>query len=323
DPVLYEAVTDLLASDAAAEVALGESATDFAAHLLDESTAAPAETLAPGTRIGPYRIAGTLGHGGMAVVYRAARADGTFEKEAAVQRVKRGMDTDGVLRRFRDERQSLAGLDRPGIARMLDAGAAPDGRPYLVMECVEGEPITNYAERCGLSVSERVALFERVCEAVTYAHRRLVVHRDLKPSNVLVTDDGPDGNPSVKLLDFGIARLLDEQADASAPVTRPEWRVLTPEYAAPEQLRGEPATTATDVYALGVLLYELLTGRRPDAVPTPPSATVSFTAGERAMPPRRLRRALRSDLDTLALAALHPDPARRYASAEALLDDLR
>ncbi len=324
DPVLYEAVTDLLASDAAAETALGESAADFAAHLLGEGTAEPAQTLAPGTRIGPYRIEGTLGHGGMGVVYRAARADGTFEKEVALKLVKRGMDTDEVLRRFRYERQILAGLDHPGIARMLDAGAAPDGRPYLVMECVEGEPITAHAERHGLSVSERVALFERVCEAVTYAHRRLVVHRDLKPSNVLVTDEGPDGNPSVKLLDFGIARLLDEQADAAVPRTRPEWRILTPEYAAPEQLRGEPATTATDVYALGVLLYELLVGHRPDASLKPPSSVVtSEAAAARRTTRDRLGRSLRGDLDTLALAALHPDPARRYASAEALLDDLR
>src|SRR5690554_2629811 len=192
DPALYHAVTDLLASDAAAEAALGESATAFAANLLHGVEPEPAEALAPGTRVGPYRIEGVLGRGGMGVVYRAARADGTFEKEVALKLVKRGMDTDEVLRRFRYERRILAGLDHPGIARMLDAGAAPDGRPYLVMECVEGEPITTHADRHRLPVAERLVLFERVCEAVTYAHRRLVVHRDLKPSNVLVTEEGGD-----------------------------------------------------------------------------------------------------------------------------------
>ncbi len=319
DPALYHAVTGLLASDEAAERALGESAAEFAAHLLGEATAEPAESLAPGTRIGPYRIEGALGHGGMGVVYRTTRADGTFEKTVALKLVKRGMDTDEVLRRFRYERQILAGLEHPGIARLLDAGAADDGRPYLVMECVEGEPITAYADRHRLSVDERLVLFERVCEAVTYAHRRLVVHRDLKPSNILVTAEG-----EVKLLDFGIARLLEEQADADVPRTRPEWRILTPEYAAPEQLRGEPATTATDVYALGVVLYELLGGTRPGPEPKPPSTTVTPEVGAaRSTTADRLRRRLRGDLDTLALAALHADPARRYASAEALLDDLR
>ena len=317
DLALYRAVTDLLVSDAAAEVALGESATTFVANLLGESAAA--ETLAPDAHIGPYRIEGVLGRGGMGVVYRAARADGTFEKEVALKLVKRGMDTDEVLRRFRYERQILAGLDHPGIARLLDAGAAPDGRPYLVMERVAGEPITDFADRQRLPINERVTLFERVAEAVTYAHRRLVVHRDLKPSNVLVTDDG-----DVKLLDFGIARLLDEESDEATPMTRPEWRVLTPEYAAPEQLRGEPPTTATDVYALGVLFYELIVGFRPGADRQAPSASVSQEAAlARASTPDRLSRLLRGDLDTIALAAIQPDPSRRYASAEALLEDIR
>ena len=221
DPVLYRAVVTLLDSDAAAERALGEHATEFAAHLLDAATE-PVHDLPPGTRVGPYRIEGELGRGGMGTVYRAARADGTFEKAVALKLVRRGMDTDEVLRRFRYERQILAGLDHPHIARLLDAGAADDGRPFLVMELAEGEPITRYAEQCGLDVEARLALFEQVCEAVAYAHRHLVVHRDLKPSNVLVTERG-GGPPQVKLLDFGIARLLDDEAaDAPRTTSRPD-----------------------------------------------------------------------------------------------------
>ncbi|MEO0560293.1 MAG: serine/threonine-protein kinase [Bacteroidota bacterium] len=207
------------------------------------------------------------------------------------------MDTDEVLRRFRSERQILAGLEHPNIARLLDAGAAEDGRPFVAMELVEGRPLTDYAEARQLDPATRLALFEQAVEAVAYAHRRLVVHRDLKPSNVLVTDS--DDGPRVKLLDFGIARLLNTSEDG---LTRPEMRVLTPEYAAPEQIRGEPPTAAMDVYALGVVLHELLTGARP-------SDSVDAS--------------LRSDLGVLVRTALHNDPDRRYGSAEALLDDLR
>ncbi|HLT47832.1 MAG TPA: serine/threonine-protein kinase [Rubricoccaceae bacterium] len=211
-----------------------------------------------------------------------------------------------MLARFRRERQVLAALDHPGIARLLDGGAAEDGRPYLVMELVEGAPITAYADGRRLGLDGRLGLFAQACEGVAYAHRRLVVHRDLKPSNVLV-GEGEGGRPVVKLLDFGIARLLD--AGDGEAVTR-LGRPMTPEYAAPEQRAGAAVTTATDVYALGVLLYELLTGRRPEAAPRPPSAVAA-------------ERRYRGDLDTLALTALHPDPDRRYGSAEALLDDLR
>src|SRR5690606_35108467 len=233
-------------------------------------------------------------------------ADGAFEKTVALKLVKRGMDTDEVLARFRGDRQVLAGLDHPGIARLLDGGAAEDGRPFLVMELVEGAPITAYADGRRLGLDGRLGLFAQACEGVAYAHRRLVVHRDLKPSNVLV-GEGEGGRPVVKLLDFGIARLLD--AGDGEAVTR-LGRPMTPEYAAPEQRAGAAVTTATDVYALGVLLYELLTGRRPEAAPRPPSAVAA-------------ERRYRGDLDTLALTALHPDPDRRYGSAEALLDDLR
>ncbi len=313
DPALYHAVIALLDSDSEAEHALGESATAFASHLLDEATARQERDLTPGTLVGAYRIEGELGRGGMGTVYQATRADGTFEKQVALKLVKRGMDTDEVLRRFRYERQILAGLDHPHIARLLDAGAAADGRPFLVMERVAGQPITHYAEAHGLDVETRLALFEQVCAAVAYAHRHLVVHRDLKPSNILVSDDG-----EVKLLDFGIARLLaDEDGSADTPVTRPltqaGQRVLTPEYAAPEQVAGATVTTATDVYALGVILFELLVGRRP------------VQPGERlseAVTSDGDRRTLRGDLEVLVAKALHEDAARRYPTAEALGEDL-
>ena len=301
DPELYGAVTALLEADAEAEGALGESATSFASGLLDAVQRDHDAALPNGTRVGAYRIVDELGRGGMGTVYRAARADGTFEKEVALKLVKRGMDTDEVLRRFRSERQILAGLEHPHIARLLDAGAAEDGRPFVAMELVEGEPITAYAERRQLDRPARLDLFEQTVEAVAYAHRRLVVHRDLKPSNVLVAE--VDGVPHVKLLDFGIARLLDTDADG---MTRPEMRVLTPEYAAPEQLEGAPPTAALDVYALGVVLHELLTGTRPAS---------SSSASSPGAP-------LKGDLATLVATALHPDPERRYRSAEALADDL-
>ncbi|WP_420454547.1 tetratricopeptide repeat protein [Rubrivirga sp.] len=308
-PDLGAEVRSLLDTSDAAARAVGETAVEFAGPLVAGAERPPEEPdLASGARLGPYRIEGECGRGGMGVVYRATRADGTFEKGVALKLVKRGMDTDEVLRRFQRERQILAGLEHAGIARLLDAGAAPDGRPYLVMEHVEGEPITGYAERHRLGVEARLALVEQACEAVQHAHRRLVVHRDLKPSNVLVVEDEA-GEPHVKLLDFGIARLLD----TDEAVTR-TGRPLTPAYAAPEQRRGEAVTTATDVYALGVLLYELLAGRRPPSPPGPPSAAVEDA---------RLRRRLRGDLDTIVQTALRDRPDERYASVGALLDDVR
>ncbi|GAB5536753.1 MAG: hypothetical protein Rubg2KO_30020 [Rubricoccaceae bacterium] len=308
DPALYTAVASLVERADRAELDLGESATDYAAPLLEAGLAEEAALeLAEGTRIGPYRVIRPLGRGGMGVVYLAERADGTFEKQVALKLVKRGMDTDAVLRRFHRERQILASLDHPGIARLLDAGATDDGRPYLVMEAVAGEPITAYAEHRQLDVDARLDLFAQVCTAAAYAHRRLVVHRDLKPSNVLVTDDG-----RAKLLDFGIARLLDPDSDALATQLG-SARPLTPAYAAPEQLRGEIATTAADVYALGGMLYELVTGERPASSLKPPSA-VAGTA--------RIRR-LQGDLDTICLKALRQDPEARYSSVNAMLDDIQ
>ncbi len=343
DAALAREVEALLDSDVAAELLLGDSATAYAAPLLDalkeELAADPRGTPAAGSRLGAYRIIEEIGRGGMGAVYLAERADEEFEKRVAIKLVKRGMDTDEVLRRFRAERQILASLEHPGIARLYDGGVSEDGRPFLVMEYIEGRPLTGYCDEHRLGVEQRLALFQTVCQAVQYAHQNLVVHRDLKPSNILVTDQG-----EVKLLDFGIAKLLDEGAVPSVPHTRTEMRVLTPEYASPEQLRGLPVTTASDVYALGVVLYELLAGRRPytlvgkGAIEVEravleheverPSAIVARRddggAGAEAgdSRPTRLRRRLRGDLDTITLKALAKDPDRRYPSAEALREEI-
>jgi len=207
-----------------------------------------------GRRIGSYNIVQEIGHGGMGEVYRAGRADGQYEKEVAIKLVRGGYDTASVLERFRHERQILASLDHPNIARLLDGGTTDEGIPYLVMELIEGTPIDQYCDGHKLNVSERLRLFVQVCSAVQYAHQRLVIHRDIKPGNILVTKEGVP-----KLLDFGIAKILDPASSAATTVAGP----MTPEYASPEQVRGEPITTATDVYSLGVVLYQLLTGRSP------------------------------------------------------------
>jgi len=203
-----------------------------------------------GCQLGNYRVCEAIAEGGMGTVYRAVRVN-DFEKQVAVKLVKRGMDTDFILRRFRRERQILSGLDHPNIASLLDGGAAPDGRPYLVMEYIEGIPITDYADQHKLAIPERLEMFRTVCSAVQYAHQNLVVHRDLKPSNILVTAGGVP-----KLLDFGIAKLLEPDADSTMTMQR----LMTPEFASPEQARGLAVTTATDIYSLGMLLYVLLTG---------------------------------------------------------------
>ena len=296
----------------------------------------PDEAALP-ARVGPWRVVREVGRGGMGRVLLAERDDGAFAQRVAVKLVEPA--APGLARRLRRERRILAGLDHEAIARLLDGGALPDGRPYLVMEYVAGEPLTTYAAARGLPVEKRLTLFLQVCAAVAHAHRALVVHRDLKPSNIFVAD-GPaaegahgGGAPRVKLLDFGIAHLLagDEDADGPGPPTRTGQRALTPVYAAPEQIRGEAVTTAADVYALGVLLYELLAGRRPfgrpsggagqhalerailEDEPPPPSA---------AVPPGPLRRRLRGDLDRIVLKAMAKEPPQRYGSAEALARDV-
>jgi eukaryotic-like serine/threonine-protein kinase len=207
-----------------------------------------------GRRIGAYNILEEIGHGGMGEVYRAGRADGQYEKEVAIKLVRGGYDTAAVLDRFRHERQILASLDHPNIARLLDGGTTEEGIPYLVMELIEGIPIDQYCNARDLTVTERLRLFLQVCSAVQYAHQRLVIHRDIKPGNILVTQEGVP-----KLLDFGIAKILDPLAGSETTIAGP----MTPEYASPEQIRNEPITTATDVYSLGVVLYKLVTGRSP------------------------------------------------------------
>ncbi len=285
-----------------------------------------------GERCGHYRLERRIGRGGMATVYLAERADGQWDQQVAVKILRRGLDTEDVVRRFRSERQILSSLDHPHIARLLDGGTTDDGLPYLVMEYVEGEPITRYCDRRGLPVADRLSLFCDVARAVQRAHKRLVVHRDLKPSNILVDREG-----RVKLLDFGIAKLLSDTP--LGDVTRTGLRPLTPAWASPEQVRGEAITTASDVYQLGLLLCVLLAGHPPyevralsparaeravtEADPTRPSALVSpDTATRRSSSARTLRRRLAGDLDTIVLHALRSEPERRYESAAALVDDV-
>ena len=294
---------------------------------------------AAGDRVGAYRIVQEVGRGGMGTVYRAERADGQFEQQVALKVMRERAADEERAARFLHERQILARLAHPNIARLLDGGVTDDGAPFFVMEYVDGQPIDTYCDTHRLTIDERLDRFDDVGTAVQHAHQNLVVHRDLKPSNILVTEAG-----EVKLLDFGIAKLL-EALPEEGPRTRTGLQLMTPEYAAPEQVRRAPITTATDVYALGVLLYELLTGRRPYRVagkspqaieqtisetdPAPPSEAVRQTgdghaiSAARATTPDRLARRLAGDLDTIVLKALQKEPGRRYASVEALRDDVR
>lgn len=324
DAELRREVASLLAAHDAGPGLLDETGPDLAARLEWGVDGLDAEDDAlPGHLVDHYRIEERIGAGGMGVVYRAVREDGRFRRAAALKVVKRGMDTESVLERFRAERRILASLEHEGIARLYDGGMTEDGRPYFVMELVEGLPIHRYCRERDASLSERLELFRQVCAAVDYAHRNLVVHRDLKPSNVLVTETG-----RVKLLDFGIAKLLDDDDPDALPATRVGQRPLTPLYACPEQIRGERITTAADVYGLGILLYELLAGRNPHQ---PDDDATAFDALRAAAetdpaPPSRVadrwRRRLRGDLDTIVLKALHREPDRRYGSPQALADDI-
>jgi len=255
DPELRQEVESLLAYE---DRANGSFLKTPAYDLLNQGWAAPVPSRV-GRRIGVYQIIEEIGHGGMGEVYRAARVDGQYEKQVAVKLVRSGYDSRLILESFRHERQILATLDHPNIARLLDGGTTEEGIPYLVMELIEGVPIDEYCDKHDLGIPERLQLFLQVCSAVQYAHQRLVVHRDLKPSNILVTTDGVP-----KLLDFGIAKIVDPSSGPETTLVRP----MTPEYASPEQIRGEPITTASDVYSLGVVLYRLLTGRSPYRVDT-------------------------------------------------------
>jgi serine/threonine protein kinase len=311
-----------------------------------------------GARIAQYRIVDKLGHGGMGDVYRAVRADDQFEKQVAIKLVRQGLDTESVEARFRRERQILAGFDHENIARLLDGGTTEEGHPYFVMELVEGKPIDEYCDENGLGTAQRIDLFRSVCSAVQYAHQRLVVHRDIKPNNILVTADGIP-----KLLDFGIATILNpETFSPESERTETALRIMTPQFASPEQLQGQVITTATDVYSLGVVLYRLLAGQMPyridsgspyelaqaicETPPDKPSSAVyravpvgsgqtyshSQETSQRAeepivnilgITPEKLRRTLSGDLDQIILKALRKEPERRYASARDFAEDLR
>lgn len=312
----------------------------------DAVVAQAVETTVEGTIVGRYRVVRELGRGGMAIVYLAERVDDDFRQKVALKLLKRGLDTEEVVKRFLQERQILAAASHPDIARLLDGGATADGRPFLAMEYVDGLPIDRYCDERRLSVDERLRLFARVGRAVAAAHRSLVVHRDIKPHNILVTAEG-----NVKLLDFGIAKVLEP--DAGEDLTRTRTTFLTPAYASPEQVSGGAITTATDVYQLGLLLYRMLTGRSPYAIPgtdsealrravlesapTRPSASTGPYAGDeenegalstmdlcraRATTPRGLRRRLRGDLDNIVMTALRKEPERRYGTVAEFVADV-
>ncbi|HEX5689322.1 MAG TPA: serine/threonine-protein kinase, partial [Roseiflexaceae bacterium] len=346
DDELFRAVEKLLADDA------------VAADFIEQPPALRTEALSAaltesdpliGQRLGVYRVGRQLGRGGMGAVYLAERDDDEFEQRVAIKLIKRGMDSDEIVQRFRQERQILAQLNHPHIARLLDGGTTPDGRPYFVMDYIEGEPLYAWCDAQQLGLRERIALFRQVCAAVDYAHRQRVLHRDLKPSNLLVSRE--DG--AVRLLDFGIARLLvaDREGDT---LTLTGERLLTPHYASPEQVRGLPLTFASDVYSLGLVLYELLTGRRPYVLsgqawheisravcennPALPShvvwntsgalmvngedATVEAISQARKHTPASLGVTLAGALDNIVMKALRKDPQERYTTAAELSEDL-
>jgi len=326
---------------------LGESSfAEVAAALLPDQ-----ENSWIGRRVGVYRIVEQIGAGGMGEVYRASRADDQFQKEVALKVIRAGQDSGAVISRFKNERQILARLEHPNIARLLDGGTTDEGVPYFAMELIEGQAITEYCDHRRLSIAERVRLFLPVCEAVQFAHQHLIVHRDIKPGNILVTVEGMP-----KLLDFGIAKILEADiAEGFSEATQTAFRVLTPRYSSPEQVRGEPVATASDVYSLGVVLYELLTGHSPYRLSTAspqemvqavcttdaqkPSLAVSRIetaknsasrtlrldelSAVRGSSPAKLRKRLNGDLDNILLMALEKDPGRRYRSVEQLQEDLR
>ncbi len=340
DSELRREVESLLAADVA-----GDSRLDQPLFSLPDAV----EPKIEGRRIGPYKVVREIGRGGLGAVYLAERTD-QFRQRVALKLIKRGMDTDEVIRRFRVERQILANLEHANIARLLDGGTTDDGLPFFVMERVIGEPLDRYCDAGKLSIKARLELFLEVCSAVHYAHQNLVVHRDLKPKNILVNADGP------KLLDFGIAKLLAPEGAPPETLTRQGAMPMTPMYASPEQTRGMPVTTATDVYSLGVILYELLTGHSPypldgrgldehirrirEDQPKKPSTAVrrrqqgSAAAGDiseslesisetHGSSPKKLQRRLAGDLDSIVLKALHKRPEDRYSSVERMSDDIR
>ena len=349
DPSVRHFVEGLVLSYERSDGLLDQPALIAHAHLLDASRLEPWL----GRHIGSYRLLEELGEGGMGTVYRAARADDQYRKEVALKILKSAFGSSSAAGRFKTERQILANLEHPNVARLLDGGNTEEGLPFFVMELVAGRPIDEYCDSRQLPVRERLSLFVAVCGAVQYAHKNQVIHRDLKPGNVLVTAEGVP-----KLLDFGIAKILDTVAfPAPVDLTRQTMRMLTPEYASPEQVRGEPVSASSDVYSLGAMLYLLLTGHRPyqirnlspqgiaqvicDTQPPLPSIAVrasetvaGFDGGNTTITPAavsgardakalKLSGMLAGDLDTIVLKALNKEPQRRYASVAEFAADIQ
>jgi len=316
DALLRSEVEALIEADEGPRQKLKNVVSSAAGALQDEQ--APQE----GRRIGPYVLVRKIGQGGMGTVYQAIRADGEFHQSVAIKLIKRGMDSEFIIRRFRQERHILARLNHPNIARLLDGGTTDDGQPYLVMDFVDGVPITKYCEEHKLTVRERLQLFLTACDAVQHAHENLVVHRDLKPANVLVTRDR-----QTKLLDFGIAKWLDPDASPETVIdTFPGLRMLTPEYASPEQVRGEAVTEAADVYVLGAILCELLTGERAHKIQEFTPASVAYAVCEKPVQRPSLVTAnaeLRGNLDNIVMKAMEKEIGLRYASVAEFAADLR
>lgn len=339
EPELADEVARMLAADANASGVIDRGLAGLAATLAPDIGDGSVGPAAQGRRIGPFVLMRLLGRGGMGEVWLAQRKDGDFSQEVALKLCRRGMDSEDMLRRFVQERRILADLSHPGIARFIDGGVGDQGAPWYAMEYVDGMSLTEHARAHGFGVRQRIALMADVVEVVAYAQTRLVVHRDLKPSNILVDTAG-----RVRLLDFGIAKLLQDDRDVGATATG--LRAMSPAYAAPEQILDEPISTATDVYALGVVLHELLTGslphqrgsgnleglvdklrhevtQRPSARLRHSDASLAQTLGVDSGGVQRFSRSVAGELDTIVLTALRHEPARRYASAAALADDLR
>jgi serine/threonine protein kinase len=350
DPVLNPTIP---APTAPAEIQTEEASRPRpqSAELLTTATSEEAEDPMVDRHLGAYKLVRRIGQGGMAAVFLAVRSDDEYRKQVAIKLVPPGLDSGELVSRFRNERQTLAGLDHPNIVKLLDGGSTTEGLPFLVMDYVEGSPIDEYCDEHKLSVDDRLHLFGKVCDAVQYAHDKLVVHRDLKPSNILVVADG-----TPRLLDFGIAKVQNPESSQGLLVTQTGTRCMTPAYASPEQMHGKPVTPATDIYSLGVVLYELLTGHRPyrltqhtpaemeraicEQEPEPPSTVISRVENEtssdgrpitktpelvsqtREGQPDKLRRRLRGDLDNIVLKALQKEPLRRYESVDEFLQDI-
>ncbi len=335
DPVLREELLTLLRVDESSEKYFEEMASDLISGAYDELSDLPPETGLAGS----YRILKKIGRGGMGTVFLAERADDVYKREVAVKILRKGMDSEDILARFHRERQILAQFSHPNITHLMDGGITEDGRPYFVMEYVEGTPITTYCDENKLSVRDRLGLFTQVCDALHYAHQNLVIHRDLKPGNILVTNEG-----QIKLLDFGIAKLVDETDEPI--LTRTGYRLLTPEYASPEQVRGKQVNTSTDIYQLGMVLYKLMCGKLPFAfsgnsmleteriileedASKPSQKLAEYDSDEltavcenRSTNQKQLKNELSGDIDTIILKAINKDAALRYSSVEQLNRDL-